>query len=104
MKDFIPTEEDFETLLSSLSSHERFLATEIIIQEALSRVDLNDVEAFSHAFSAPPPGMKPKDEKRILAETQVIRDKLILIRAKLIEFRNHIRVHTTDVEIADLLK
>jgi hypothetical protein len=104
VKDFIPNEEDFETLLASLSSHEKALATEALVKEALSRVDLDDVGAFEKAFSQPPEGMAPMDAKKVVREILAMQDRLTLLKAKVIEFRNFVRAHSDKVMIDELLK
>lgn len=91
MKDFIPNEDDFETLLASLASHERILATEIVVADAMSRVDLDDAETFVTAFSDPHDKVKARDNTKIMAQVNAIRDKMMLLKAKLIELRNHTR-------------
>jgi hypothetical protein len=104
MKDFIPNEDDFETLMASLVAYERTLAAEIIVKEVLSRVDLSNAETFEKAFSDPHNDMAPMDAKKVLRETLDAQEKLTLLKAKLIEFRNFVRTHTDKVAVDELLK
>ncbi len=104
MKDFIPSEEDFEVLLSALATYERDLITRYTVEEAmkpLKGIDLTNDEAFTQAFSK---ASLVGDTEKLMARSKAVRDKVIVIGAKLVQLRDHIKQHQLNGAISDLLK
>jgi hypothetical protein len=102
VKDFIPTEEEFETILTALGSYETEQVTKALATQYLKKMDgLSDAEAFKLAFT-------PATEKAILDEvvnqSKPIRDKVVLLFAKVIQFRDFVREHQTKDAIEALIK
>lgn len=101
MKDYIPTEEDIELLIAALASHEKNLVNELVVDALLKNMgDLTNEEAFMQAFSH-------TDEKeladKLKGEATKIRDRMVILGAKLINFRDAIRQQQVTGEIDHLL-
>lgn len=107
MKEHIPTEEDIDLLIAALASHEKYAVSELLL-DAISRNmgglngldELTDEEAFIKAFSK-------KDEKELAAQLKAeatrLRDRTLVLSAKLINFRDAVRQYQVTGEIDRLL-
>lgn len=102
MKPFIPTEEEFDLLLTAIGSYEKEQVTTLVVGQYLKKMEgLTNEEAFLKAFSK-------ADEKTIheavAIPVKVINDKVILVSAKVIQFRDFVREQRTTEDIDSLLK
>ena len=102
MKDFIPTDEEFEVIFSGLEALQRDKLTRLAVEKFLDRAkNLTDEQAFTQAFSK-------QIEKEIATETQpevkAIVESTIVLYAKLVKFRDAVREHRLNGAIEDLLK
>jgi hypothetical protein len=100
LKDFIPTEEEFETLLSALGSYEKEKMTMLVVEQCLKQCEgLNNEEAFLKAFSK---NTDKQIEELVKPKTKEIRDTVILLFAKIIKFRDYVRAQRLSGAIEDL--
>lgn len=102
MKPFVPTEEEFELLLTSLDSYVKEQVTGFIAKQYLKRMEgLSNEQAFIEAFSKKPDGI---DQGELQTQTKEMRDKVVLLAAKLVQMRNHFRDSHLNSAIEDLTK
>lgn len=100
MKDFIPTEEEFETLLAALGSYEKEKMTMLVVEQCLKKVEgLTDEQAFMKAFSK---NIDKAVEEEVKPKAKEIRDSVILLFAKIIRMRDHFRSQRLAGAIEDL--
>lgn len=99
---FIPTEEEFDLLLEALSTYERDAVTRLFVNQSLKQMKgLDDEEAFVTAFSK---GKDKEIEQVCVTEARTINDKVILVYAKILQFRNYVREQTVSGAVEDLIK
>lgn len=102
MKPFIPSEEEFETLLTALGSYEKEQVTTFVVGQYLKKMEgITNEQAFVKAFSKE---IDKEVEESALAQTKMIRDKVVLLFAKVIQFRDFVREHQTADAIEQLTK
>jgi hypothetical protein len=122
VKDFLPNEEEFETLIQAVAYFKPRAVSQIGDEEVLKatmriaekqKAKSDNEKNFEEAFdpnAKDPLGSFLKD---LLAETDIesvkkkskeAENNLILLSAKLIRFRDYCRQVTTDEAIRDLLK
>lgn len=101
MSPFIPNEEEFETILLALESYEKETLTKLVVEKYLAKVgNLTDEQAFTQAFSKT---VEKDVTKEVREASSEIRDKIVLLYAKVLQFRNAVRKHRLDGAIEDLL-
>lgn len=102
MKEFIPTEEDFELLMVALSSYEKEMVAKFAVDQYLKRMEnLNNEQAFLEAFAKKPTEV---DQAELLSKSKAVRDKVVVIAAKLVQLRDYTREKRLSGAIEDLLK
>lgn len=102
MKELIPTDDEFDTLLSALGALEREKLTRLAVDTWLEKAkNLTDAQVFEQAFSK-------KTEKEVVEATQPkakeIVENTIVLYAKLVKFRDAVRERQLHGAIEDLLK
>ena len=104
MNPLIPTEEDFTTLDEALSAWERemvLLLAAGAMMEKFKGIDMTNDEAFTAAFSKPD---AHTTQQKTASQTKLIKEKVVLLKAKLIQFRDLVLKNQLTGEISDLMK
>jgi len=102
VKEFIPTNAEFELLLSALDAYVKEKVSGLMVAQYLKRMEgLTDEQAFMKAFEKKPPEI---DQVELTRKTTELRDTVVLIAAKLVQLRNHYRDASVIGEIESLTK
>lgn len=90
MNELIPSEDEFDVIISALDSHEKTLYAEVLAKAVMEVIpsNLSDADAFERAFS------KKVDYKEINNRCKTHREMLTVLSAKLIKLRDYLRNHT----------
>lgn len=100
MRDFIPTEEEFDSILASLAVYERQLEAEALVNSAMKNIPINadDSQAFESAFAS------KLNYEKVRKDCAPKRDALVLISAKIIMLRDFMRKVAFDKALDELIK
>lgn len=100
--DCIPTEEEFELLILALDAYCKEALSEFMAGQHLKRMEyLTNERAFVDAFAKKPDII---NQAELVAKLKGVRDKVVVVAAKLVQMRDHFRKVQEDLAIEALTR